>query len=55
MGLPELLLEGAGQLVEQTHLLTVLQEARRGRRLVWNTGDTIELHIKLTLEWILAS
>lgn len=41
----EIVLEGAGQLVEQPHLLAVLQEPRRGRRLIW-LGQNTEERVK---------
>lgn len=39
LGLAKLLLNGAVEFTEQPHLLTVLQEACRSRRLVWNERD----------------
>lgn len=39
LGLAKLLLYGAIQFTEQSHLLTVLQEARRCGRLAWKSRE----------------
>lgn len=41
LGLAKLLLNGAVQLTEQSHLLTVLQEACWCGRLVWKSGGDL--------------
>jgi len=51
--LAELVFEGAGQLVEQAHLLTVLKEAGWCGRLVWwrrGGGDGRKRHEQMTIQ-----